>query len=164
MSAFCEASVSISQSSIGPKEDELRISMCAVSPADFHLIHNQSEIVQLLNTRGISRSPMFGFSVVSGHPLAADTLWIIYTVVLECNSPSKCCLFFPIVIRAIAAAGTRGSGEPKPQKLKIDQVSWEGAVTRTCALPWGCRLAFTVQLLRALLITSWLCLCPKHNR
>lgn len=51
MSAFYEVSVIISQSSIGPKEDELRIPMCAVSPADFHLINNQSESVQLLNTR-----------------------------------------------------------------------------------------------------------------
>lgn len=69
MAAFCKASVGISQSSSGPKEDDLRISMCVLSLADFHLIHNQTDNV--LNTRGISTSPMFGFSMVSSHPLAA---------------------------------------------------------------------------------------------
>lgn len=40
MSTFYEASISISLPSIGPKEDELSISMRAFSLADFHLIHN----------------------------------------------------------------------------------------------------------------------------
>lgn len=88
-----------------------------------------------------------------------------FTVILQSNTSSKCRLFFSIVIRAIAAAALRGSGETKPQKLKIDQALWAGAVTRTCALPWGCRLPFTVQLPQALRTTPpQLCLCPKHNR
>lgn len=95
--------------------------MCVFSLMDFPLIHNQSERIKLLNSSGTSGSLRFGFSVVRGHPLAADRLGIIYTVILESNTSSKCCLFFSIVIRAIAAAALRGSGETKPQKLKIDQ-------------------------------------------
>lgn len=48
--------------------------MCAFSLTDFPLIHNQSERIKLLNTGGTSRSLRFGFSVVRGHPLAADRL------------------------------------------------------------------------------------------
>lgn len=121
--------------------------------------------VKVLSYRAPEASPeVSGLASLwlAGHPLAADALWIIYTVILECNTPSKCCLFFSIVIRAITAAGTQGSWEPKPQKLKIDQALWEGAVTRTCALPWGCRLAFTVQLLQALLITPG-CVCAQNT-
>lgn len=146
--------------SSGPKQDKRWISMCAFPMMEFPLIHNQSVSIKLLNTNGISRSLRFGFSVVRGHSLPADRLGIIYTVILECT-PSKCCLFFSIVIRAIAAAVLRSSGETKLQKLKIDQALWEGAVTRTCALPQGCRLAFTVQLPQALLITPLAVFVPK---
>lgn len=78
--------------------------------------------------------------------------------------PSKCWLFFSIVIKAIAAVGTRaGRGGAKPQKLKIDQAVWEGAVGGTCGLPWECRLAFTVLSPVAARVPLWPFSCPNSD-
>lgn len=78
--------------------------------------------------------------------------------------PSKCWLFFSIVIKAIAAVGTQGrGGGPKPEKLKIDQAVWEGAVSGTCGLPWERRLAFTVLSSVAARVPLWPFSCPNSD-
>lgn len=49
----------------------------------------------------------------------------------------------PLLLERILQQAHKAEGDPKPQKLKIDQAVCEGVVTGTRALPWDCWLAFT---------------------
>lgn len=148
MSAFYEPSVSNPQWSIGPEEDELRICHVCCFPGRLSS-DQQSEWKSPAPEH--QRTPTPEVPCLASLWLAAIRWQLIHNGSFtqsfwNAKPPLNAAFSFPSLLEPSLQQAPQGSGEPKPQKLKIDQVLWEGAVTRTCALPRGCRLAFTAAV------------------
>lgn len=44
----------------------------------------------------------------------------------------------PLLLERTLQSAHKAEGDPKPQKLKIDQAVWEGVVAGTAGSPWDC--------------------------